>query len=234
MADLDRAPERNERTKPVALPRATLHQVWDRVPLAVVVIDPAGRMIYANATASDVSGMRPEDLADVLEGRTGRLLDSDGKPTSLLRLPAFAAASVGGWHRGSTVQLSINGNALRRLHLKVIQLPESHDLGGPLYVTVLTERVRVQGSTGPQADQARTLCELSRELAFGSLDVDGVVELVAKELAAGNHDFCAVSLVGGDRKALEIAAVVHADVEVADFLREFGRAAPTPLGAGIA
>lgn len=203
-----------------------MEAILSNLTAAVVVRDPAGRMVYANPAAAELLGAPSVDELMVMAA--GELMadyeayDERGRALALEDLPSARAL------RGERAPPLVVRNVTRAtgevrwlLHTATPVLDGEGELSLAINVIEdVTETKRAELAAG-------LLAEAGRELA-ASLDYQQTLQHVASLAVPELADWCGVSMVGaGD--VLHQVAVAHVDPEKVTLAREWGERYPARL-----
>jgi PAS domain S-box-containing protein len=189
------------------LTRDQLAAILGGIAEGVAVQDAAGQWVYANDAAARLSGYPTGEamLAASVDSTVSQfsLLDEDGEPFPLERLPARLVFA--GRDAPETV---IRFRSLQTGHERwsIVNATPIRDDGGHVQLVVsifrdITERKRVE-------DAARFAAAASRLLAE-SLDVEVTLQQVADLVVPTLADWCVVDLA--DKREVRRIALAHVD-----------------------
>jgi serine phosphatase RsbU (regulator of sigma subunit)/PAS domain-containing protein/anti-sigma regulatory factor (Ser/Thr protein kinase) len=206
-----------------------LSQILGALIEAVTVSDAEGRVVYANAAATDLLGAA--DANELLRADPGELADrfditdEHGTPIPEDDLPHRRLFQ--GLPALPTVTRSVHRVSGRTLWLRTTATMLDD---GQLAVSVIQDITAERGAELRQ----RLLAEAGETLA-GALGQPDTYEKVARLAVPALADGCIVDLVGAD-DALELALVEHVDPEQGDAIRRSRERHPpdveSPHGAG--
>ncbi|HEU5055405.1 MAG TPA: GAF domain-containing protein [Kofleriaceae bacterium] len=97
------------------------------------------------------------------------------------------------------------------------------------HAAVAAERCRLRQVEEAARNRLALLASASRRFAEGGLDLRATLDIVAREVASGLGDSCAINLLTADRRVLEPVAVANIDPVVEAATRETLAAAPVRM-----
>lgn len=191
----------------------------------IVVREPSGRMVFANAAAAEVLGMA--NVEEAFSATSEQLMarfdafDEDGERLDLAALPSARAL------RGKRPEPMVVRSILRSAGRVRWLLHKATPVFEPDGTLAMAVNVFEDITEAKRAELAqRLLSRVGRELV-SSLDYEEtlgrIAELAVPELA----DWCAVSIVAGD--VLRQVAVAHVNPEMVERARVWGERHPTRL-----
>jgi PAS domain S-box-containing protein len=203
-----------------------LESTLDNLAEAVLVRDPAGRLVFANAAVVSLLGF---NSLDEMESATSDQLmelfdafDEEGRRLGLSDLPSARAM------RGEPAEPLLVRNVVRQTGAERWLLHKATPVFDPngklsLVVNVIEDLTEVKRAELAQ----RLLAEAGKELS-SSLDLEQTLNRVAALAVPQLADWCGVRILG-PHDELEQVAVAHVDPEKVALAREFGRRYPTRL-----
>ncbi|MGY1776960.1 SpoIIE family protein phosphatase [Geodermatophilus sp. SYSU D00804] len=183
---------------------AALAALADRLPAAVLALDPAGRLTWLNAAAARL-------LGGTAAGLTGRPLD-DGVPGATGHVLAQACSEAAATGEPVTVAAGDGWYEVRAL-----PGPE----GLAVTVTDVTARRAVQEQADRAAARATLLVRVSGELS-GALDGVSALGRLARLVVPVLTDGCVVTVVDREGRARDVGSW-HADPERRELLARYTR-----------
>ena len=191
------------RRSPPAGDPAALAALVDRLPAAVLALDPAGRLTWLNAAAERLLGalsaaLLGQVLAEV-PGTAGRALASAGAEAADSGEPVTVQAA-GGWYE-----------------VRAARAAE----GVALTVSDVSRRRTVQERADRSAARATLLVRVAAELS-GALDGVSALGRLARLAVPVLTDGCVVTVVDRDGRARDVGSW-HADPERRDLLARYAR-----------
>ncbi|MGY1715583.1 SpoIIE family protein phosphatase [Geodermatophilus sp. SYSU D01106] len=182
---------------------AALAALVDRLPAAVLALDPAGRLTWLNAAAERLLGaLSPLLLGRVLAevpGTAGRALASAGAEAADTGEPVTVQAA-GGWYE-----------------VRAARAEE----GLALTVSDVSRRRTVQERADRSAARATLLVRVAAELS-GALDGVSALGRLARLVVPVLTDGCVVTVVDRDGRARDVGSW-HADPDRRDLLARYAR-----------
>ncbi|MGY1652298.1 SpoIIE family protein phosphatase [Geodermatophilus sp. SYSU D01119] len=182
---------------------AALAALVDRLPAAVLALDPAGRLTWLNAAAERLLGaLSPLLLGRVLAevpGTAGRALASAGDEAADTGEPVTVQAA-GGWHE-----------------VRAARAEE----GLALTVSDVSRRRTVQERADRAAARATLLVRVAAELS-GALDGVSALGRLARLVVPVLTDGCVVTVVDREGRARDVGSW-HADPDRRDLLARYAR-----------
>ncbi|WP_369259563.1 SpoIIE family protein phosphatase [Geodermatophilus amargosae] len=207
MADPLRPPLRAQPTVPVSSPLGAraLAGLVDRLPVAVLALDPAGRLTWLNAAAERLLGRgaavlvgRPLD--DGVTGSPGHALAQACTEAAGSGEPVTVAAGEGGWY-------------------EVRAVPGAEGLA--VTVADVSGRRAVQEQADRAAARATLLVRVAAELS-GALDGVSALGRLARLVVPVLTDGCVVTVVDREGRARDVGSW-HADPERRALLARYAR-----------
>ncbi|HTX32188.1 MAG TPA: SpoIIE family protein phosphatase [Solirubrobacteraceae bacterium] len=203
-----------------------LESTFANLAEAVIVRDPAGRMVFANPAVAELLGfesadaMTPtssEDLMGLYEA-----FDESGRRLTLADLPS-ARALAGEAAEPQLIRSVVRSTGTERwlLHKATPAFDEEGAL--TLVVNVIEDVTEVKRAELSQ----RLLAEAGKELS-SSMDYEQTLQRVARLAVPQLADWCGVS-IRGPYDELEQVAVAHVDPKKVALAREFGARSPTRM-----
>jgi serine phosphatase RsbU (regulator of sigma subunit) len=208
MADPLRSRPRAEPTVPLPhslLDPLALATLVDRLPAAVLALDPAGRLTWLNAAAERLLGRSASSLVgrpldDAVMGSPGHALAQACTEAAGSGEPVTVAAGEGGWY-------------------------EVRAAPGPEGLAVTVADVSARRAAQEQADRATAratlLVRVAAELS-GALDGIAALGRLARLVVPVLTDGCVVTVVDREGRARDVGSW-HADPERRDLLARYAR-----------
>jgi PAS domain S-box-containing protein len=203
--------------------REQLEVILQGVADGITVLDPQGRMLYANDAAARLIGFDSvEELTGAAPGEVlGRfeVLDEDRRPLDTTQLPGRRAL-LG--ERVQEVPLCWRTLASGEERWSMVSATPVLDADGGVRFAItifrdITERRR--------SEQAMRFIAQASELLSSSLDVDATLTTLTGLLVPALADWCIVDMLEADGTIRQLA-VAHRDPERMDLVRELRRRFP--------
>lgn len=215
-------PERSGAAEPGKRPAAVFHHapVLDALPDAVVVVDRADRIVYANDAAAALLRRPRGELTGASVAQTFSACSHATLPTG------FLYAALGGRSEAGDppVRLTIRRDDLVTAEVDAVLRAVP---GVPGHVVAV---VRPVEPGGPPGNADSTFLSDASTLLAGSLDYDATLATVAELVVPVLADWCAIDVEEEDGSIRRLV-VTHADPAKQDAARALRRLAPDAGGS---
>lgn len=209
---IDRAQTTQALRESEARLRALFHHSSDMI----VVSDATGTILHINRAIETILGFKPENVI----GISGtELIHADDLPTVVDVL-----SSVIQQPRKTVVARYRNQHAdggWRWVESAVTNLLDDPAVGGIVSMSRdISARVDAEERVSAQASRLHLLAEMSAAFSASALDLDSVLETLARRASEVLDDICILRLVSDDERMLVPAAIWHPDPELRTLLRD--------------
>jgi diguanylate cyclase (GGDEF)-like protein/PAS domain S-box-containing protein len=204
---------------------ARFRAMYDHSTDIIAVASSDGRVLQINRAIEAIAGIRPEDLIGTSAIDRTHPDDVAGVVESLSALAEQPGTTETIRYRFRHADLS-----WRWFESTITNLDDDPAIGG-FFSTIrdITERVDSEARLREQAARLQLLTEMSAAFSETALDLDSILETLARRVSEMLNDICILRLVSDDGAMLVPAAMWHPDPDIRTLLRE-ARIGPHEVG----
>ncbi|HEX5166538.1 MAG TPA: PAS domain S-box protein, partial [Thermomicrobiales bacterium] len=195
---------------------ARFRAMYDNSTHIIGVVSPDGRLLQVNRALETIAGIRPDDLIGT--NAIDRVHPDD------VSVAVAALSSISSQPGGTaTVRYRFQhaDTSWRWFEATLTNLLDEPAIAG-LFSTArdITEQVEAEERLHKQAEQLQLLTEMSATFSASALDLDAILESLARRVSEVLDDICILRLVSDDGLLLNPVAVWHPDPKLRALLRE--------------
>ncbi len=193
---------------------ARFKAMYDHSSSIIAIADPAGRVLHINRAVETIVGVLPEDLIGTLGVERAHPDDLPYLIEAMGDVATEPGATATYTYRFRHADMS-----WRWFEATVTNLLHDPAIRG-LFSTVhdVTDRVVAEAQLREQAARLQLLTELSSAFSASTLDLDTMLETLARRVSEMLNDICVLRLVSPDGLSLVPVAIWHPDLDMRDLL----------------